>query len=105
MLDASPDPLSTMIAASKERERDWFGPSFVFSRPVDDADSYVLQIDQCLFHRTLVLLGATELMGLLCAFDLNWADAVDPERDGFTFLRPVTFASGDVCRMCFIRNG
>jgi hypothetical protein len=104
MLDNTTDPFAALVEASKEREQTYFGPSFTFERPVDDQDTYVLDIKRCLFHETLTAAGHPELQPILCRFDLNWADAIDPERHRLRFVRPVTFASGDTCRMVFTRQ-
>ncbi|WP_194916248.1 L-2-amino-thiazoline-4-carboxylic acid hydrolase [Catenulispora rubra] len=104
MLDNVPDPFVALVEASKEREQTYFGPSFTFERPVDDQDTYVLDIKRCVFHETLAAAGRTELQPILCRFDLNWADAIDPDRHHLRFVRPVTFASGDTCRMVFTRQ-
>jgi hypothetical protein len=40
----------------------------------------------------------------MCRFDLNWVDAIDPDRHHVRFVRPVTYAAGDTCRMCFLRQ-
>ena len=104
MLDHAPDPFTALVEASKEREETYFGPSFDFEHPIDDQDTYVLNIKRCLFHETLVAAGHPELQPVLCRFDLNWADAIDPDRHHLRFLRPVTFASGSTCRMVFSRQ-
>lgn len=104
MLDHSDDPFTALVAAGKQREQSYFGPSFHFERPVDDDDTYVLDIRRCLFHEVLVAAGRTELQPVLCRFDLNWADAIDPDRHHLRFVRPVTFATGTTCRMVFTRQ-
>jgi hypothetical protein len=104
MLDNTDDAFASLVAVSKEREASYFGPSFVFDRPIDDADTYVLDVKRCLFHEILVAVGHTHLQPLLCRFDLNWVDAIDAERHHLRFVRPVTFATGEVCRMCFVRE-
>ncbi|MGI5126829.1 L-2-amino-thiazoline-4-carboxylic acid hydrolase [Pseudonocardia sp. CA-107938] len=104
VLDEAADPFAAMVAASKEREATYFGPSFTFERPIDDWNTYVLDVVRCLFHEGLLAAGRTQLQAVLCRFDLNWADAIDPERHHFRFVRPVTYASGDNCRMCFLRQ-
>lgn len=103
MLDAADDPFAALVASSREREEGWFGPSFDFERPLDDEHTYVLDVRRCLFHEVLVALGRPDLQEILCRFDLNWADAVDPARHGVAFVRPVTYASGTCCRMVFSR--
>lgn len=103
MLDAAEDSFAAVVAASRGREEEWFGPSFGFLRPLDDEHTYVLDVRRCLFHEALAALGRPDLQEILCRFDLNWADAVDPERHGVAFVRPITYASGDVCRMVFSR--
>lgn len=103
MLDASPDPFVSLTNASRNRETDYFGPSFAFDRPVDDGFGYVLNIRRCLFHETLKACGRTELQPVLCRFDLNWIDAIAPERHHMRFARPSTFATANACRMWFMR--
>jgi hypothetical protein len=103
LLDDAPDPFAALVSASKEREAHTFGPSFVFERLVDDGFGYVLNIKRCLFHEALKVCGRTELQPLLCRFDLNWIDAIDPRRHHLRFARPSTFASAGLCRMWFMR--
>ena len=104
LLDDADDPFAALVAAGKERESTYFGPSFTFERPVDDQHSYVLDVIRCLFHEALVAAGHTHLQAVMCRFDLNWVDAIDPDRHHVRFVRPVTFATGDTCRMCFLRQ-
>ncbi|WP_394839934.1 L-2-amino-thiazoline-4-carboxylic acid hydrolase [Pendulispora rubella] len=103
MLDASPDPFESITRSSREREAHYFGPSFAFERPVDDGFGYVLHVRRCLFHETLRALERTEVQPVLCRFDLNWIDGIDPARHRMRFARPSTFATADLCRMWFMR--
>lgn len=104
LLDHADDPFAALVAAGKEREATYFGPSFTFERPVDDKLTYVVDIVRCLFHEGLVAAGRPQLQAVLCRFDLNWADAIDPDRHHVRFVRPVTYATGESCRMCFLRQ-
>lgn len=104
LLDAAADPFAALVAAGKERESTYFGPSFTFERPVDDQHTYVLDVIRCLFHEGLVAAGRTQLQAVMCRFDLNWVDAIEPDRHHVRFVRPVTYATGDTCRMCFLRQ-
>jgi hypothetical protein len=52
----------------------------------------------------LVAAGRPELQPILCRFDLNWVDAIQPPRHHLRFLRPGTFASGATCRTVFPRE-
>ncbi|WP_394850649.1 L-2-amino-thiazoline-4-carboxylic acid hydrolase [Pendulispora brunnea] len=103
MLDASADPFEAITQSSREREEHYFGPSFAFERPVDDGFGYVLNVRRCLFHETLRALERTEVQPVLCRFDLNWIDGIDPARHRMRFARPSTFATADLCRMWFMR--
>lgn len=103
MLDEAPDPFVALVAAGKEREASYSGPSFRFERPLDDQHSYVLDVPGCLFHETLIAAGRPRLQPILCGFDLAWVDAIDPGRHQLRFVRPVTFAEGGTCRMIFTR--
>jgi hypothetical protein len=104
MLDGAPDPFAALVAVSKQREEHFFGPSFAFERPVDDGWGYVLQVRRCLFHEVLAAVGRKELQPILCHFDMNWADAIEPKRHHFRFVRPSTFATDTLCRMWFMRE-
>ncbi|MEQ1503968.1 MAG: L-2-amino-thiazoline-4-carboxylic acid hydrolase [Myxococcota bacterium] len=104
MLDEAADPYAALVDASRARERDWFGPSWVFERPVDDGFGYTLHIRRCLFHEALRACGTPEIQPIVCRFDLNWVDAIDPARHPVRFERPSTFASADTCRMWFVRK-
>ncbi|TDB73862.1 L-2-amino-thiazoline-4-carboxylic acid hydrolase [Micromonospora sp. KC723] len=104
MLDHAEDPFAALVAASKQREQSYFGPSFNFQRPVDDNDTYVLDVRRCFFHEVLLAADRGELQPILCRFDLNWADAIEPSRHRLRFVRPVTFATGTTCRMLFTRE-
>jgi hypothetical protein len=103
MLDASDDPFATLVQTSKARESEFFGPSFEFERPIDDGFGYVLHVKRCLYHEVLKACGRVELQPVLCRFDLNWVDAIAPERHHLRFIRPSTFATADLCRMWFSR--
>ncbi|MFK8284964.1 hypothetical protein [Capnocytophaga canis] len=39
-----------------------------------------------------------------CRIDLGWINGIKPEKHGIRFVRPVTFASGKVCQMWFVRE-
>lgn len=104
MLDAAVDPFAALVAASKEREQGYFGPSFEFHRPVDDGHGYVLEIRRCLYHQVVLACGRPQLMPLLCRADTAWIDAIDPRRHHLRFVRPSTFATASSCRMWFMRT-
>lgn len=104
MLDASADPYATLVAASRERELHYFGPSFAFDRPIDDGFGYVLEIRRCLYHEVLAACGRTELQPLMCRADTGWIDAIDPARHRLRFVRPSTLVNDRVCRMWFMRT-
>lgn len=104
LLDGSDDAFRALVDVSKDREHDYFGPSFEFSRLIDDDAGYVLQISRCLFHEVLRACGRTELQPILCRFDLSWIDAIDPDRHGIRFVRPCTFATSSRCQFWFART-
>ncbi|MER5781855.1 L-2-amino-thiazoline-4-carboxylic acid hydrolase [Streptomyces mobaraensis] len=93
-LDAAPDPFALMVEFSRRREHDYFGPAFTFSHPRDDDREHIAQVEHCFYHQVLEANGAGRLTPVLCAFDANWSDAVDPERHGFAFERPTTIGHG-----------
>lgn len=104
MLDEATDPFAALVAVSKDKEQSFFGPSFGFQRRLDDDLSYVLDAPSCLYHRMLVASGRPDLQEVLCRFDHNWIDAIVPERHQVRLSRPTTFATGNTCRMVFLRD-
>ncbi|MDO5104665.1 L-2-amino-thiazoline-4-carboxylic acid hydrolase [Capnocytophaga sp.] len=104
ILDSAENPLKNLVNISKNREKDYFGDSFSFERPIDSDFGYVLHIKKCLFHQTLQLLDRTDLQPLLCRMDLAWINGIKPEKHGVRFVRPVTFASGNCCQFWFMKE-
>ncbi len=102
--DHSDAPFQTLVQASKEREKNYFGDSFEFERPVDTQYGYVVNIKKCLFHETLRALEKVELQPTLCRIDLAWINAIDPEKHCMQFVRPVTFSTGNTCQMWFMKK-
>ncbi|MEU6792375.1 L-2-amino-thiazoline-4-carboxylic acid hydrolase [Nonomuraea wenchangensis] len=94
MLDQAPDAFRAMVEMSKSREEHAFGKGFVFERPVDDDESYHLDVRRCFYHDVLVANGAPELTPAMCAFDANWIEAIEPHRHGFRFERRTTIGMG-----------
>jgi hypothetical protein len=104
-LDYAPNPMTVLTDASKEREEEFFGRTFAFERIQDDNKAYLLHVNGCFYHKFSVENNAPELMQILCAWDWSWADAIQPEKDGFKFELPTTLGlGGDVCRFYFRRN-
>ena len=104
-LDYATDPMTVLTDASKEREEEFFGQTFTFERIQDDNNAYLLHVRGCFYHKFAVENQAPELMQILCAWDWSWADAIQPEKDGFKFELPTTLGFGDdVCRFYFRRN-
>jgi L-2-amino-thiazoline-4-carboxylic acid hydrolase len=105
MLDAAPDPFTAMVAVSKSREEHAFGEGFTFRRPADDDRRYLLDVHRCFYHDVLVANSVPELTPALCAFDGNWIEAIDPDRDGFRFDRATTIGLGGThCPFHFTRT-
>ncbi|WP_067477220.1 L-2-amino-thiazoline-4-carboxylic acid hydrolase [Nocardia amamiensis] len=94
MLDAAPDPFAAMVAVSKARERYAFGDGFTFVRPADDNRAYHVDVTRCFYHEVLVAHSAPELTPVMCEFDANWIEAIDPAKHGFSFERPTTIGRG-----------
>lgn len=104
-LDEAEDPFATMVATTRDRETHAFGRRFVFDHPVDSDTEFISQVRHCYFHELLTAHGAGHLTSILCAFDANWMDAVDPTRHGFTVDRATTIATGgSSCPFRFRRN-
>lgn len=94
LLDGAGDPFVAMVKLTREREEQAFGAGFVFGHPEDDESRYTAEVRRCFYHEVLKANGAANLTGVFCAFDSNWIDAIDPDRDGFEFERPTTIGSG-----------
>ncbi|GAA2097814.1 L-2-amino-thiazoline-4-carboxylic acid hydrolase [Actinomadura alba] len=106
MLDAAPDPFTAMVAISKSREKYAFGEGFTFRRPADDDQRYRVDVHRCFYHDVLVANSAPELTPAMCAFDGNWIEAIDPDKDGFRFERATTIGLGGThCPFHFTRTG
>ena len=104
-LEAAADPFSAMVTISRERERAFFGESFVFDHPADDDTQYIAEVRRCFYHDVLVASDAAQLTPILCAFDATWIEAIDPSRHGFTFERLTTIGTGGAtCPFTFKRN-
>lgn len=105
MLDAAPDPFTAMVALSKSREEHAFGKGFTFRRSADDDRRYLLDVHRCFYHEVLVANSAPELTPAMCAFDGNWIEAIDPDKDGFRFERATTIGLGGThCPFHFTRT-
>jgi L-2-amino-thiazoline-4-carboxylic acid hydrolase len=105
-LDASPDPFALLVEVSKQREVHSFGAGFTFARPRDDRDEYLVDVRRCFYHELLVANGAGLLTPVLCAWDANWIDTIDPERHGVRFERATTIGLGGAsCPFHFRRTG
>ena len=105
-LDEAPDPYAAMVDISRQRERHVFGAGFVFTHPRDDDEEYVAQVERCYYHEVLRANDAARLTPVLCAFDANWIEAIDPARHGFAFDRATTIGTGGgSCPFRFRRTG
>ncbi|MEU1982700.1 L-2-amino-thiazoline-4-carboxylic acid hydrolase [Nocardia sp. NPDC019395] len=93
-LDSSDDPFTAMVATTRQREAESFGPRFVFTHPIDSDSEFISDVQHCFFHELLVGHGAGYLTPILCAFDANWMDGVTPARHGFTVDRVSTIGTG-----------
>jgi hypothetical protein len=103
-LDEAEDPMNEIVAASKDREVQFFGSTFGFERHRDDRDQYILHVTRCFYHQFAVANAAPELMDILCEWDWIWASAIEPVKHRFSFELPTTLGKGgDVCRFCFRR--
>jgi hypothetical protein len=106
MLDNVPDPFQAMVEVSKSREVQAFGEGFTFRRPVDDDQRYYVDIHRCFYHDVLVAHSMPELTPVMCAFDKNWIEAIDPDKHGFRFERATTIGlGGSHCPFHFSRTG
>ncbi|RCV54029.1 L-2-amino-thiazoline-4-carboxylic acid hydrolase [Marinitenerispora sediminis] len=105
VLDAAPDPFAAMVAISRSREEHAFGAGFTFEREVGE-DRYLLSVGRCFYHDVLAANSAAELTPVMCAFDANWIEEIDPRRHGFRFERATTIGLGGThCPFHFRRTG
>lgn len=97
VLDQAADPFAAMVALTRDREQQPFGAGFEFTHPEDDPERFTSQVERCFYHDVLRANDAERLTAVFCAFDANWIDAIDPDRDGFEFERPTTIGTGGPC--------
>lgn len=104
MLDYAEDPYQAMVDLAKAREEHFFGAGFTFEHAVDDGTRFHQDVHRCLYHEVLAGNGSPELAPVMCAFDGNWIEAIDPDRHGFRFDRATTIGTGGpVCPFHFNR--
>lgn len=102
-LDAADDPFAVITGMSKDREENYFGDDFSFTR-VEDPSRYLVDVRRCFYVRVLDVAGVPELGTVFCEFDAAWIDAIDPDRHGVDFRRPTTIARGGAtCPFHFFR--
>ncbi|WP_158848310.1 L-2-amino-thiazoline-4-carboxylic acid hydrolase [Saccharothrix deserti] len=92
-LDASDDPFSVITGYSKDREENYFGSDFSFTR-VEDASQYLVDVHRCFYVQVLAVAGVPELGPVFCEFDAAWISAIDRDRHHVDFQRPTTIAHG-----------
>ncbi|ADD40282.1 L-2-amino-thiazoline-4-carboxylic acid hydrolase [Stackebrandtia nassauensis] len=105
MLDGSPDPFAVMTELAKRVEGEQYGAQFAFEHSQDDERGFHTDVHRCGYHDFFVKHDAAELTPVLCAFDANWYEAIDPERHGFRFTRSTTIGlGGRICPFHFDRQ-
>ncbi|MCC8247821.1 L-2-amino-thiazoline-4-carboxylic acid hydrolase [Saccharothrix luteola] len=103
-LDAADDPFTVITGMSKDREENYFGDDFAFTRS-ESASHYHVDVHRCFYVRVLAVAGVPELGEVFCDFDAAWIDAIDPDRHRVTFRRPTTIArGGSTCPFHFDRT-
>ncbi|WP_197284837.1 L-2-amino-thiazoline-4-carboxylic acid hydrolase [Sciscionella sediminilitoris] len=102
-LDAAEDPFTVITEISRDREENYFGADFSFSR-TEDSSRYLVDVHRCFYVHVLGLAGVPELGTVFCDFDTAWISAIDRDRHGVDFRRPTTIArGGTTCRFHFLR--
>jgi hypothetical protein len=103
-LDGSQDGFTELVNISKQREAHVFGDGFVFERERDDNEAYLLNVRRCFWHDFFTRVNIPDLTRVLCEFDRNWFEAIDPARHGFRFERATTLGyGGSHCPFNFVR--
>jgi L-2-amino-thiazoline-4-carboxylic acid hydrolase-like protein len=103
-LDGEADPFRAMVDLCQAKERDAYGAGFTFEHERDDDGAYLVNVRRCFYHDVFTAGGAPELTPVLCAFDHNWIEGIDPERHRFRFERPTTIGhGGPMCPFHFRR--
>ena len=103
LLDQSEEPFREIVSISKEKEKG-YGKTFEFYRKQDDDKAYLLEIKKCFYCKVLKTNASQELMPIFCDFDTHWMRAIQPEKHGFRFDRPVTIGTGgNTCKFYFTR--
>ncbi|MDX3233671.1 L-2-amino-thiazoline-4-carboxylic acid hydrolase [Streptomyces sp. ME19-01-6] len=81
------------------------GEACTFQRSADNDQRDLLDVQRCFYHDVLRANSASELTPVMCAFDRNWIEAIDPDRHGFRFERATTIGlGGDRCPFHFTRT-
>ena len=103
-LDAADDPFTLITEMSKDREENYFGDDFAFTRSEGPAH-YRVDVHRCFYVHVLAVAGVPELGPVFCDFDAAWIDAIDPDRHHVDFRRPTTIArGGPTCPFHFHRT-
>lgn len=103
-LENADDPMETMVENSERKMQESYGDIFEIEPEGDGEQFYSSTVRQCGYHEFFESYGVPELTQVMCAWDRNWADEIDPEEHGIEFKRPTTIAAGDdACRFEFHR--
>ncbi len=105
-LGKSRNPFEYMVKVSKNQERNFFGSTFVFSRPRDDQDSYRLLVHNCMYNNYFRKQNLPELMQIACKWDMiSWSKGIHPKKHKMLLSRPVTLGlNGTNCEFNFDRS-
>lgn len=87
------------IASRSDRA---YGKSFQIIHENHAEGGFVAKVKRCGYHDFFLRNNAEELTRVLCRWDNNWSDEIQPEKHHIRFVRPVTIAQGEKeCRFEF----
>jgi hypothetical protein len=91
MLDKSNDPFKTIVNSSKYQEENFFGSTFVITRPIDDDNHYLCIISKCFYNDFFRRNESQELMQIACRWDyISWTKGIIPDKHKIKFERKTT---------------
>lgn len=101
----SKDPMRMIKRFAESRGKATYGASFQIENEGDGNSTYTSSVKRCGYYDFFKRNGCPELTGIMCRWDLNWANQISKDKHGIIFERPTTIATGDeACRFSFKRS-
>lgn len=95
----SKDRMKYLYRISGPSVKENFGKLFEIETTGDPKTQFTNHVTRCGFHEFFKRHGVPELTRLMCSWDENWYNEINPKKHKVVFSRPNTIASGhDSCR-------